>query len=172
MFCVIALCKVKPIGQRWPILLVNIINVISFIFYNIPNNWSWGVLFTTGMKVFLLVVYNTWFNVSIFEPLFTPFNFQQKNMWSWIFDRVNVLIHIIIPRHQQNTTFYYYSWWCSRLFLGGCLLVFVWPQKSYNWYYYWVFCISALYILLLPIYVELKMFFDCLEIARSRWRNP
>ena len=64
LFCGTTPCQVKPIEKTCSLLLVTIINMVFFI--NIPNNWSWGVLFTTRIKVFLGVVYHAWFIVWIF----------------------------------------------------------------------------------------------------------
>ena len=66
--CVVALYKFKLIGRTCPILLVNIINSSLFL-TTIPNNWSWGVLFTTVIKVFLGGLCHARFIVCIFETV-------------------------------------------------------------------------------------------------------
>ena len=124
-----------------------------------PNNWSLGVLFTTGIKVFRGRVYHTRFLVCIFEPVF----FNVKNLLRyWFIYRDNVLTHIRITRQQKNATLFFYSWKHIRLLLYRCMLILDWPQNPYNWDYY-CFC---LYQQLLEIIVV------CIILTASVIRFP
>ena len=56
-------------------------------FLNISNQWSWGVLFTVVLKVFLGWVYYEWFLVCLFELIF--FSPKIKNLLHyWFIDGV------------------------------------------------------------------------------------
>ena len=101
MFCVTTLCQVELIGKTFSLLLANIINLTSFL-KNTPKNWCWEVLFTTGIKGFLVGVYYTQFLVCILELIF--FYSKNRNLsWSCFIDGANMLTNIITPRHYKNT---------------------------------------------------------------------
>ena len=68
LFCGIVLCKVNARGQTCPMFLVTVIN-LPYFWNNIPNNWSWGVLFITKIMGLLGVVYQEIFIVCMFEPV-------------------------------------------------------------------------------------------------------
>ena len=64
--------EVKPLGKIFSLFFGDYSQFFlpPFLFFYIANNWSWGVVFTAGIKVFLGRVYYAWFPVWIFELIF------------------------------------------------------------------------------------------------------
>ena len=122
----------------WSLLLVTIVNFSFFlfvlIFLKIPNHWSWGVLFTAGLKGFLVELYHAWFLACVFEPVF--FSSKINNLLRyWFSDGSNMLNHIIIPRNQPNVTCFSYIFCWIRLLLNYCLVILYWTPRPYTRYY-------------------------------------
>ena len=69
LICFVTLIsQVKTLGKTYSILLVTIVNLSSsFLKINVPKHWSWGVIFTAGIK-------DSWENYIMHDLLFAYFN--------------------------------------------------------------------------------------------------
>ena len=129
MFCVTTLCQVKPIGQTCSLLLVAIINLELYIYYqrlklrgaihqrdkSVPGR-------SISRKIYCLHIWTRFFYL-----------FQRKNiMLSCFSDGSNMLIHIRLSRYEKNATCFNYSLWWSRSFLNNCMLILSWTHIPLN----------------------------------------
>ena len=65
---------------------------------NTPNNWSWGVLFDTRIKVFMGGLYHAWFLVYVWPRIIFYSPMDKNLLRHWFIDRANMLTNLIIPQ--------------------------------------------------------------------------
>ena len=138
----IVLCHGSILSKTsWSNVLSVVSDYIQFVLFFLSDHWSWGMLFTTGLKGFLGGLYYALFLVCIFELIF--FSLKSNNLLQyWFVEGYDMLKHLIIPRNHPNITCFSYICCWIRLLIGHYMVILAWSKRPYTRYYYCFLCVN------------------------------